>query len=382
MKILHTADWHLGVKIPHLGKDRIEEHKNLLNDIKTFIQEENIDVVVIAGDIFDAPIPPVLAEKLFYNFIADISGDLKKTIIAINGNHDSIEKIESINIIAQKVGRVKLITLGKKPFSELIKEEENFIIHFDGIDFLAFPFTPKFKYSGDYQTVFESFVQSMLDKCGDKVVLITHDEINGATYSSTETVLSDKSISIDSIGKIHNFNKILYWALGHIHKHQEIISNRAYYAGSILEINFSEIKEDKGFIIVEIDNMPKIKFQRLQKYFEFKQIYISKEEDIEKVIEKEKDNENTFIKLKISDNFTLKPSKIEEIKKKIKNVIIHYSQFPIRDSKIDIKKFNDTILNPIELFKEYCKMNNKKLSKDEENKLKEIYEEVKLNLNQ
>ncbi|MGB9621529.1 MAG: metallophosphoesterase family protein, partial [Brevinematia bacterium] len=319
------------------------------------------------------------AEKSFYNFIAEVSGDLKIPIIAINGNHDSIDKIESINTIAKKVGRVKLITAGSKSFEKLLEDKENLITSFNEIDFLAFPFIPRYKYSGEYQKIFETFIEKMLGNCGENVVLISHDELEGATYSSTETVNNNKTLSITSIYKTQGFQKVVYWALGHIHKYQEISKNRIYYSGSILEIDFGETGEEKGVITVEIGTYNnKIQFNKLPKQFEFKQIYINKIEEIDKVIDEESGKENKFIKLKISDKLNLPSSIIEELKRKIKNIIVQYSNTNMRDSKVDIRKFNESISDPIEIFKEYCKINNKTLNKLEEDKLKEIYEEVKI----
>ena len=67
MKILHTSDWHLGKKLD--GYDRTEEQKKFLSDLLNIIENSETDILIVAGDIYDSPNPPIEAEKIYYDFI-------------------------------------------------------------------------------------------------------------------------------------------------------------------------------------------------------------------------------------------------------------------------------------------------------------------------
>ena len=93
MKILHTADWHLGKKLDRFS--RIEEQIDLMNEIVEIAESENVDLVLIAGDLFDTFHPPTEAVDLFYKTLKRLSKNGKRPVIAIAGNHDSPSLIDA-----------------------------------------------------------------------------------------------------------------------------------------------------------------------------------------------------------------------------------------------------------------------------------------------
>ena len=111
MKILHTADWHLG-NIFH-GHNRICEHQHFLTWLLATLRTERPDALVIAGDIFDSPNPSATAEEMLYNFLVDASEAVQgMQIIAIAGNHDSAGRIDAP---AQLLKRHKIYVRGTLP---------------------------------------------------------------------------------------------------------------------------------------------------------------------------------------------------------------------------------------------------------------------------
>ncbi len=88
MKILHTADWHLGKKLDRFS--RLEEQVSAMEEIITIADEEQADLVLIAGDLFDNFNPAVEAVELFYKTLKRLSLNGKRPVIAIFGNHDSL----------------------------------------------------------------------------------------------------------------------------------------------------------------------------------------------------------------------------------------------------------------------------------------------------
>jgi exonuclease SbcD len=87
MRILHTSDWHLGKRLFKL--DRTPEHEQFLNWLLGTLIEEKIDLLLIAGDIFDTPTPPHQSLEVFYNFLHRVSTETKTETMIIAGNHDS-----------------------------------------------------------------------------------------------------------------------------------------------------------------------------------------------------------------------------------------------------------------------------------------------------
>ncbi len=131
MKILHTADWHLGKKLDRFS--RLEEQTEVLEEIIQIADSQNIDIVVIAGDLFDTFNPPTEAVDLFYKTLKRLSKNGKRPVVAISGNHDSPNFIDAPNPLARECG---IILIGQPnaimPLSELqdfsvTKSEEGFI---------------------------------------------------------------------------------------------------------------------------------------------------------------------------------------------------------------------------------------------------------------
>ena len=106
MKILHTSDWHLGKKLD--GFERINEQKKFLSDLLNIIENNDIDILIAAGDIYDSPNPPIEAEKIYYDFVKKI-GDLKKCcVIMIAGNHDSGKRLTAARNLEKDYGIIIL----------------------------------------------------------------------------------------------------------------------------------------------------------------------------------------------------------------------------------------------------------------------------------
>lgn len=113
MKILHTADWHLGKRLEQIS--RLEEQRAVLEEICRIAEREDVDAVLLAGDIFDTFAPPNEAVELFYRTVRRLSGNGQRALVAIAGNHDSPARIEAPVPLARECG---IILLGY-PHSEV-----------------------------------------------------------------------------------------------------------------------------------------------------------------------------------------------------------------------------------------------------------------------
>ena len=91
MRILHTSDWHLGKTLEQYS--RLEEQEEFLKEFIEIVKDNDIDLVLIAGDIYDNGNPPAKAEKMFYSTISEITSSGKTAVLVIAGNHDNPERL-------------------------------------------------------------------------------------------------------------------------------------------------------------------------------------------------------------------------------------------------------------------------------------------------
>src|SRR5690554_4997021 len=102
MKILHTADWHLGKRLDDFS--RLEEQRAVLEEIVDIAEREAVDAVVVAGDLYDSFNPSTEAIELFYKTLKRLADDGKRPVIAIAGNHDSPDRVEAPDPLARECG--------------------------------------------------------------------------------------------------------------------------------------------------------------------------------------------------------------------------------------------------------------------------------------
>ena len=101
MKILHTSDWHIGKKL--INKDRLPEQAEVLDEIIQICEREQIELVLVAGDIFDTYTPSAEAEELFYEKIKKVAGE-NRVVLAISGNHDDGVRLSAVAPLSEEQG--------------------------------------------------------------------------------------------------------------------------------------------------------------------------------------------------------------------------------------------------------------------------------------
>ncbi len=241
MKILHTADLHLGKTLN--GYSLIDDQKFIIKKIEDIVLSENVDVVVIAGDIFDRAITSTEALDLFGEFALFMNKN-KKHLIAILGNHDgsritflnNILKQNNIHIV-DKVSKIKIddVTFSLIPYQD---------IH----QFRSF-------YNEEFKTIEEAYKYALDDLGFDSStfnVLVAHDYF---TYHMEKLIESDSEIRMNIGGldylDVTMFKDYNYVALGHMHTKQKVGYDYIRYSGSILKYSFSEVRSNKCVVIVD-----------------------------------------------------------------------------------------------------------------------------------
>lgn len=266
MKILHTADWHLG-KIIH-GKSLIEDQKYFINNcfFKT-IADENPDVVIIAGDIYDRAIAPIEAISLF-NYVINTLYENNIVVLCISGNHDSPKRIATYSDILNKNNiffRSDIsdcfnpITISKND------QKINFFLlpHFDLVN--AKLYFNSYDDLQDQITSIDIAYKIIIDKIHEKLnknqlnVLISHCFITGSSISDSESPLFvGNSCEVGS----EKFSIFDYVALGHLHSYQKNKPNICY-SGSPLKYSFNEPNSQKSMTIINLKNKSDISLKQI-----------------------------------------------------------------------------------------------------------------------
>ncbi len=252
MKFLHTADLHIGKIVNDFSM--LEDQKFILEQIAGMAKANQVDMVVIAGDVYDRAIPPAEAVTLFDGFLTELSKAGIQTAI-ISGNHDSPERLCFGESLLDKQGvhiaGLYKDTLCRVSFWERECETELLLLPF------IKPAQLGVKTSGEA-------VEYLLNKYWEgeteasalrkNRVLVTHFFV---TDAGREPELSDSETTIH-VGGLDNVDASLfqgfdYVALGHIHKPQQIGAHPIWYAGSPLKYSFGETNQTKSVLMVTMD---------------------------------------------------------------------------------------------------------------------------------
>jgi len=264
MKILHTSDWHLGQSF--MGKSREEEHQAFLAWLLEVIEEKKINVLIVAGDIFDTGTPPNYALELYYNFLTKLSVSSCKNIIITAGNHDSIATLKAPKQLLKALN-IHVITSGDENENEVIeifnKEKLEGIV-------CAVPYLRDYvvrqsvssqtlndKESSltqgikeHYQSVYKEALK-LLNEQNIPIIATGHlTTVGSKTSESEREIYIGGTLDIDSgfLGK--HFD---YVALGHLHSNQKVGCEHVRYCGSPIPLSFSESSSQKKVNIVEFE---------------------------------------------------------------------------------------------------------------------------------
>lgn len=252
MRILHTADWHIGKIINQVYMTKDQEY--ILKELIKIIKEEKPDVIIIAGDLYDRSIPPIEAVELLDWVFSKILLELKTPIIAIAGNHDSADRLSFANKILRDNG---LFIEGKfnNKVEKVVLQDE-----FGPINFYLIPYSDpaQVRYTlkddniKNHNEAMKAIINSIKFNKKERNVAIAHGFITGIEAlekSDSERPLSIGGTDFVSVDYFKDFN---YTALGHLHSNQKVSKDNIRYSGSILKYSFSEVNHKKGIVIVDI----------------------------------------------------------------------------------------------------------------------------------
>jgi exonuclease SbcD len=269
MKILHTADWHIGQLFHEY--DRTYEHQQFLNWLITTLEEKQIDVLLISGDVFDHSNPAAASIKMFYKFLNQASkANPAIQIIITAGNHDSASRLESPKPLLES-SNIHIIGLVEKNAEGTIDYEKLIIPIRDSLgDIKVWCLAVPFLRMGDYPTItngtnpYTDGVTALYNETfectnrkkqkGQAIIAMGHLHTQHAEI--TELDKTERLImgGVECVPATAFHEDIKYVALGHIHKAQRIGGKEHIrYSGSPLPMSFSELNYKHQVIVFEID---------------------------------------------------------------------------------------------------------------------------------
>jgi len=247
MRILHLADLHIG-KIFH-DVHMTDDQTYILNQIVGIVQDKQVDVVVISGDVYDRSVPPVQATVAMDNFLTSLLLDVGVKVIIIPGNHDSAERLSFGGRLVRSQG-LHIASGLPGPVEPVRLSDEHGVVTFIPLPYIEPHLVRKTVDDPEvtgFDAAFQSVLQS-LDALEGRTVCLAHCFTQGGTTSESERPLSIGGSSLVNPSHFASFSLTL---LGHLHRPQKI-SESIFYAGSPLKYSFSESDHQKQVAIYDL----------------------------------------------------------------------------------------------------------------------------------
>jgi exonuclease SbcD len=258
VKIVHTSDWHIGRRWK--GIQRFDELEAVLDHLASYIEQHSIDLVLHSGDVFESRNPPAEAEQLVNRFLVRV-GRSGAHMLVIAGNHDDPLRLDARSLLTEFVhvqilGRPRPASRGGTRTLRTRSGEKAIVAALpfaspgawvSALDLAGEEASARVRYARMFQ-------RAVQDLCGafrpDAVnLLMAHTHIEGAVFGESERrvhIGEDWAASPEALPV-----NASYIALGHIHKPQQIdVPVPAWYAGSLLQMDFGEAGEEKSFVVV------------------------------------------------------------------------------------------------------------------------------------
>lgn len=362
MKIIHLSDLHLGKRVNEFSM--IEDQKYILKKILNVIDEQNPDAVIIAGDVYDKPIPSAEAVSLLDDFLVSLA-DRKLKVLIISGNHDSAERLafggrlmsySGIHVAPVYDGNVRPVTLTDE---------------YGNVNFYMLPFIkpvhvrlcfPDEEISSYTDAVAAAIKHMDIDR-RERNIIITHQLVTGSSRCDSE----DISIGGTDDVALSVFDMFDYAALGHLHGPQSVGRDTVRYCGTPLKYSFSESGHKKSVTMLDVSkkghiNISKIPLKPLRDMRELRGSYC----EITLRKNYENTNRDDYMHITLTDEDDI-PDAIGKLRVIYPNIMkLDYDNTRTRTNTV-ISAADDTeAKSPLELFAEFYEQQNKREMTDEE----------------
>lgn len=373
MKIMHLSDLHIGKRVNEYSM--LQDQDYILKEILNIIDNEKVETVIIAGDVYDKSVPSAEAVELFDEFLYDLSSR-NLNVLIISGNHDSPERIAFGGRLISKSkiylspvynGKVKSITLNDD---------------YGKVNFYLLPFIKPANVRRffpeenieNYTDAVKVAIDNMNVDFSERNILVTHQFVTGAELSESEDI---------SVGGTDNvsrevFDGFDYVALGHIHREQTVGADNIRYCGTPLKYSFSEANHIKSVTILDFNDKGNIQYKKveLKPFRDMREIRGTYDE-----LTLKSNYENTctddYLHITLTDEDDI-PNVISKLRVIYPNIMkLDYDN--LRTRSVGTVDVTDDIerKSPLELFAElYKKQNNQDMNEEQEEIMKTLVEEI------
>ncbi|MBV4415322.1 exonuclease SbcCD subunit D [Clostridium tyrobutyricum] len=376
MRILHTSDWHLGKNLE--GYSRMDEQEAFLKDFIGIVEENHIDLIIVAGDIYDSYNPPARAEKMFYDTLKKLSSGGKRMTLIIAGNHDNPDRLVAAGPLAKEHGIIMIgtpktiVSPGKYGDHTVVDSGNGYVeieINGERAVILTLPYPSEKRLNEvlyDEMDTEIKKVQSYNDRIKsifDNLSKNYRDDTINLVVSHLFTIGSQKGGSERNVQLGGSFivdgscfpEKAQYVALGHIHKPQIVPGTNGIvrYSGSPLQYNKKEINFKKKCFIVDVKPCEQCRVEEIE-FKIYKPIEIWKCKSVEEAIKKCKINKdrNCFVYIEIMTDTYIGEEAIKLMKTNKKDIIEIVPKIVGENvDNIDIGSFSEKPFE--EIFKEF-----------------------------
>ena len=247
MKLLHLSDLHLGKRVNEFSM--IDDQRHVLDQILCVIDAERPDAVLIAGDVYDKPVPTAEAVALLDWFLVELSGR-ELQVFVISGNHDSAERMAFGGRLMEQSG-VHLAPVYDGTVARWPLTDKHGPVHLYLLPFVKPVHVRRCFPEREIETYTDAVaaaVEAMDVDPAARNVLVTHQFVTGAARCESEEVSVGGSDNVDA----SVFDKFDYVALGHLHGPQTVGRETVRYCGTPLKYSFSEVHHKKSVTVVEL----------------------------------------------------------------------------------------------------------------------------------
>lgn len=373
MKIMHLSDLHIGKKVNEYSM--LQDQVYILKEILQIIDDEKVETVIIAGDVYDRSLPPNEALELFDEFLYQLSSR-NVNVFVISGNHDSPERISyggrmmtenKIFLSPVYDGNVKPITLNDD---------------YGEVNFYLLPFVRPAdirRYFPDenienYTDAVKVAIDNMNVDFSERNILVTHQFVTGAELSESEDIIVGGTDNVS--GEV--FDGFDYVALGHIHREQTVGKDNIRYCGTPLKYSFSEAKNIKSVTILDFNDKGNIEYSKIP-LTPFRDMREIRGTYYELTLKSSYESTNTedYLHITLTDEEDI-PDAIGKLRSIYPNIMkLDYDNLRTRGSGTVDAIENIESKSPFELFADLFKQqNNQDMSEEQEEIMRNLIDKI------
>ena len=370
---MHLSDLHIGKKVNEYSM--LQDQIYILKEILRIIDNEKVETVIIAGDVYDRSLPPNEALELFDEFLYQLSSR-NVNVFVISGNHDSPERISygGRMMTENKIFLSPVYDGNVKPIS--LNDD------YGEVNFYLLPFIRPAdirRYFPDenienYTDAVKVAIDNMNVDFSERNILVTHQFVTGAELSESEDIIVGGTDNVS--GEV--FDGFDYVALGHIHREQTVGKDDIRYCGTPLKYSFSEAKHIKSVTILDFKDKENIEYSKipltpLRDMREIRGTY----DELTLKSNYENTNVDDYLHITLTDEEDI-PDAIGKLRSIYPNIMkLDYDNLRTRGSGIVDAIENIESKSPFELFADLFKQqNNQDMSEEQEEIMRNLIDKI------